>query len=63
MAEMWTIQEWKFWKGLNKTGWARRGDFCFTEFKDAKETVEYLEHNDRQLILRVVPWYARDFNG
>lgn len=53
--DWWDVQEHKIWKGIDvgRPVWASRGFAC-AEWKDAQALLEYLEGNNRNIILRVV---------
>lgn len=54
-VEFWHIEQFRVWKGLDpeKRQWSRCRDYIFTSWEAANEIVEYLEHNDPTIILRV----------
>lgn len=51
---MWIVQEYKVWRGIDteKPLWHSRGFACAT-WEAANDLLEYLEHNDPAIILRV----------
>lgn len=53
----WTIEEYKFWQGLDKTCWARRpGEYLSDHWNEMQGLVDYLEKNNPELVLRVNRW-------
>lgn len=58
-TQYWDIQEFRVWKGIDpeRPVWASRG-FCCPRWDGANELLEFLQHNDNSLILRVAPLTA-----
>lgn len=56
----WTIEEYKFWAGLEKTCWARRFNYMTDSWGEANEMLNYLVGNCPDLILRVSKWTFPD---